>query len=66
MVTIARKLTRQSGVGAALVKGGHLIFKSHPGCETGIEGVNVEWAQECDPDGVEVLKGRGLKLMTAR
>ena len=55
MVTIARKLTRQSGVGAALVKGSHLIFKTQD-VETGLEGVNVEWAQECDPDGVKVLK----------
>ena len=38
MVTIARKPTRQSGVGAVLVK-------THPGCGTGTEGVNVEWAQ---------------------
>ena len=55
MVTIAGKLTRQSGAGAALEKGGHLIFKTQD-VETGIEGVNVEWAQECNPDGVKVLK----------
>ena len=37
------------------MKGGHLIFKTQD-VETGIEGVNVEWAQECNPDGVKVLK----------
>jgi hypothetical protein len=55
MIAAARKLTQGSGVSATLVKGGHLIFKTQD-VETGVEGVNIEWAQECDPEGVEVLK----------
>ena len=55
MVAAAIKLTRESGVSATLVKGGHLIFKTQD-VETGVEGVNIEWAQECDPEGVQVLK----------
>src|SRR5258706_867376 len=55
MVAAARKLTRRSGISAALVKGGHLIFKTKD-VEMGVEGVNNEWVQECDPEGVEVLK----------
>lgn len=55
MVAAARKLTRGSGASAALVKGGHLNFKAQD-VETGVEGVNIEWAQECDPEGVEVLR----------
>ena len=55
MITAARNLTRGSGASAVLVKGGHLIFKTQD-VGTGVEGVNIEWAQECDPEGVEVLR----------
>jgi hydroxymethylpyrimidine/phosphomethylpyrimidine kinase / thiaminase len=58
MIAAARELTRESGVSSALVKGGHLVFKAED-LRTGIQEVergNIEWTEECDPDGVEVLR----------